>query len=56
MTDALTDSYLKMIEESEQKRKELTEQIQDKEDIRKRDDKSVMERISDEYSRNFSYT
>ena len=57
MTDDLIDSYLKMIEESEQKRKDLMEKIQDKENNLKEDevDTKFMKHASDEYTRNFAY-
>lgn len=57
MTDDLIDSYLKMIEESEQKRKDLMEKIQDKENNQKEDevDTGFMKHASDEYTRNFAY-
>lgn len=57
MTDDLIDSYLKMIEESEQKRKDLMEKIQDKENNQKEDevDTRFMKHASDEYTRNFAY-
>ena len=57
MTDDLIDSYLKMIEESEQKRKDLMEKIQDKENNLKEDevDTRFMKHASDEYTRNFAY-
>ena len=57
MTDDLIDSYLKMIEESEQKRKDLMEKIQDKENDQKEDevDTRFMKHASDEYIRNFAY-
>ena len=57
MTDNLIDSYLKMIEESEQKRKELAEKTRDNEDVQKTDevDKRIMEYASNEYSLSFSY-
>ena len=53
----LIDSYLKMIEESEQKRKDLMEKIQDKENDQKEDevDTRFMKHASDEYIRNFAY-
>ena len=57
MTDDLIDSYLTMIEESEQKRKDLMEKIQDKENNQKEDeaDTRFMKYASDEYTRNFAY-
>lgn len=57
MTDNLIDSYLKMIEESEQKRKDLMEKIQDKENNLKEDEVDIkfMKHASDEYTRNFAY-
>ena len=57
MKDNLIDSYLKMIEESEQKRKELAEKTRDNEDVQKTDevDKRIMEYASNEYSISFSY-
>ena len=57
MKDNLIDSYLKMIEESEQKRKELAEKTRDNEDVQKTDevDKRIMEYASNEYSLSFSY-
>ena len=57
MTDDLIDSYLKMIEESDRKRKELAEMARDKEDIHKTDevDTRIMEHASNEYSLYFSY-
>ena len=56
MTDDLIDSYLKMIEESDRKRKEL-ERIQDKEDNETVEevDTRLMEHAANEYSLNFSY-
>ena len=53
----LIDSYLKMIEESEKKRKVLMEKIKDKEDNQKNDevDTRLMEQASLEYTRNFAY-
>ena len=58
MTDDLIDSYLKMIEESEKKRKVLMEKIKDKEDNQKNDevDTRLMEQASVEYTRNFEYS
>ncbi len=58
MTDNLIDSYLKMIEESEKKRKVLMEKIKDKEDNQKNDevDTRLMEQASVEYTRNFEYS
>lgn len=57
MTDDLIDSYLKMIEEGEQKRKDLMEKIQDKENNLKEDevDTKFMKHASDEYICNFAY-
>ncbi len=58
MTDNLIDSYLKMIEESEKKRKVLMEKIKDKEDNQKNDEVGtrLMEQASVEYTRNFEYS
>ncbi len=57
MTDDLIDSYLKMIEESEQKRKDLMEKMQDKEEIQKIDENDTWfnEHAANEYTRNFTY-
>ena len=57
MTDDLIDSYMKMIEESEQKRKELLEKTRDKEDNQKTDEATakLMEHVSSEYSLTFAY-
>ena len=57
MTDDLIDSYLKMIEESEQKRKDLMEKMQDKEEIQKIDETDTWfnEHAANEYTRNFTY-
>ena len=57
MTDDLIDSYLKMIEESEQKRKDLMEKMQDKEEIQKIDETDTWfnEHAANEYTRNFAY-
>ena len=57
MTDDLIDSYLKMIEESEQKRKDLMEKMQDKEEIQKIDETYTWfnEHAANEYTRNFTY-
>ena len=56
MTDDLIDSYLKMIEESEQKRKELDEKEQYKED-KKTEEVATrdMEHAANEYTNNFAY-
>ena len=56
MTDDLIDSYLKMIEESEQKRKELVEKEQYKED-KKTEEVATrdMEHAANEYTNNFAY-
>ena len=57
MTDNLIDLYLKMIEDSEQKRKDLIEKMQDKENNQKADeaDTRFMKHASDEYIRSFAY-
>jgi hypothetical protein len=57
MTDDLIESYLKIIEKSEQKRKELAKKIQNNEDDQKTGevDKRIMEHASNEYSLSFSY-
>ncbi len=57
MADDLIDSYLKMIEESEQKRKDLIEKMKDKEEIQKMDETDTWfnEHAANEYTRNFTY-
>lgn len=57
MTDDLIDSYLKMIEESEQKRKDLMEKLSDKDCTQESDCiyTKALEQGSIEYSRYFAY-
>lgn len=57
MTDDLTESYLRMLEKSEQKRKELAKRTQNNEDGQKTGevDSRLMEHATNEYSFNFSY-